>query len=130
MLDVADKPGCISKAVMRDYFETGVNNTPVLKANTSLGAVTVNGKFSHYADPDTDTMWLGFALGMRCAERVWANNQVQLAGEMTEFRYLWKSQDGSSQGWRVISAKTLAAAQLVAERDCPDGMRVACIELL
>lgn len=30
----------------------------------------VNGKFSHYADPDTDTMWLGFALGMRCQERL------------------------------------------------------------
>jgi len=72
MLDVADKPGKISKAEMRAYFENGVNNTPALKANTPLGVVTVNGKFSHYADPETDTMWLGFALGMRCAERVQA----------------------------------------------------------
>ena len=72
MLDVADKPGKISKAEMRAYFENGVNNTPALKANTPLGVVTVNGKFSHYAAPETDTMWLGFALGMRCAERVQA----------------------------------------------------------
>jgi hypothetical protein len=62
--------GKISKAEIQAYFEGAVNNTPALKANTPLGAITINGEFSHYADPDTDTMWIGFVLGMRCAERV------------------------------------------------------------
>lgn len=70
MLDIKDRPGAISKALIRHYFEGMVANTPSLKANTPLGTVTVNGEFSHYADGDTDTMWLGFALGMRCAERI------------------------------------------------------------
>lgn len=70
MLDIADKPDRISKAIMRAYFEKMVNDTQALKANTPLGTVRSNGEFSHYANPETDTMWLGFALGMRCAERV------------------------------------------------------------
>lgn len=70
MLDIRDRPGCITKAMMRRCFESAVEQTPLLKANSPLGAVTINGEFSHYANPDTDTMWLGFALGMRCAERL------------------------------------------------------------
>jgi hypothetical protein len=41
-----------------------------LRDTTPLGIVEVNGEFSHYMNPETDTFWLGFALGMRCAERV------------------------------------------------------------
>ena len=70
MIQIKDRPGCITVAEMRSHFETSVNSTPVFKANTPLGTVEVNGVFSHYADPYTDTMWLGFALGMRAAERV------------------------------------------------------------
>jgi hypothetical protein len=51
-LDIADIPGRITKKLMRHYFEGIINNTPALKANTP------------------DTMWLGFAIGMRCAERI------------------------------------------------------------
>jgi hypothetical protein len=70
MLDIKDKPGVISKAQMRKCFEDAITNTPALKTNTPLGAVDLNGEFSHYANGETDTMWLGFALGMRCAERI------------------------------------------------------------
>jgi hypothetical protein len=70
MLDIVDKPGVIPKAVMREYFEKAVNDTPALRASIPLGIVEINGVFSHYADSETDTFWLGFALGMRCAERV------------------------------------------------------------
>jgi hypothetical protein len=75
MLDIKDKPGAISKSEMRGHFERAINGTQALKSTTPLGAVTINGVFSHYADSETDTMWLGFAIGMRCAER--------LAGAMT-----------------------------------------------
>ncbi len=80
MLDIKDKPGAISKKLMRHYFEGAINNTAALKANTPLGTVTVNGEFSHYANGDTDTMWIGFALGMRCAERVQSAVNAQTAG--------------------------------------------------
>lgn len=79
MLDIKDKPGVISKAQMRKCFEAAINNSPALKGNTPLGAVEVNGEFSHYADEETDTMWLGFALGMRCQERI-AKAQAEVAG--------------------------------------------------
>lgn len=75
MLTIKDKPGRITVAEMRGYFEGAVNNTPALKANTPLGAMEINEQFSHYLDADTDTMWIGFALGMRCAERVAAASQ-------------------------------------------------------
>ncbi len=80
MLDIKDKPGVISKDVMRLYFERMVNNIQALKASTPLDVMTVNGKFSHYMDPDTDTMWLGFALGMRCAERISNANNAKEGG--------------------------------------------------
>ena len=73
MFDITDRPGCISKEKMRQCFEAAVAQTAVLKTSTPLGAVTMNGKFSHYANSETDTMWLGFALGMRCAERLFSS---------------------------------------------------------
>lgn len=87
MLDIKDKPGAISKALMRHYFEGAINNTTALKGRTPLGPVTVNGEFSHYADSGTDTMWLGFALGMRCAERVQAAVDAQNAGRSVDACY-------------------------------------------
>ncbi|MDH1472915.1 hypothetical protein N5F13_00270 [Comamonas thiooxydans] len=79
MLQIKDKPGCITVAEMREHFERGISNTPVLKACTPLGTVEINGKFSHYFTPETDTMWLGFAYGMRMAERVAAQRAAQAA---------------------------------------------------
>ncbi len=70
MLNIKDKPGCITKAEMRSYFEKAITDTPLLRDKTPLGVMEVNGEFSHYMDADTDTMWLGFALGMRVAERL------------------------------------------------------------
>ena len=31
--------------------------------------MTINDQFHHYMDPDTDTLWIGFALGVRWQER-------------------------------------------------------------
>lgn len=76
MLDIVDKPGCISKAVMRGYFERVVKDTPAFKDTTPLGQIVVNGEFSYYADRDTDTLWLGFAMGMRCYERVHTHKEA------------------------------------------------------
>lgn len=70
MLTITDSPGKIPVSEMREHFEKAINQTPQFKANTPLGIMEINGKFSHYMTPDTDTMWLGFAIGMRCAERL------------------------------------------------------------
>lgn len=69
MFDINDRPGCITKAEMRVLFEKVITSTPAFAGNTPLDIVTINGEFSHFANAETDTMWLGFALGMRCAER-------------------------------------------------------------
>lgn len=75
MIDIIDKPGCITKATMREYFEKSINATPAFKKNIPLGIMEINGEFSHYMNPTTDTMWLGFAIGMRCAERLKAQRK-------------------------------------------------------
>lgn len=70
MLAVKDRPGVISVAEMRKLFEGIVNQTPVIAKSAPLGIMEVNGQLSHYMNADTDTMWIGFALGLRCAERL------------------------------------------------------------
>lgn len=70
MFTIKDKPGTISVSRMNAAFEKVIADTSAFSANTPLDAVTINGKFSHYMNSDTDTMWLGFALGMRAAERL------------------------------------------------------------
>lgn len=92
MLDIVDKPGAISKKLMRQHFEGAINNTPSLKAKTPLGVLEINGEFSHYVDGDTDTMWLGFALGMRCSERL-QEAQAKRVDEGVE-----RSESGASPG--------------------------------
>jgi hypothetical protein len=68
-LDVVNVAGLISKAQLRKRFENTITQSSALRPNTPLGIVLLNGEFHHYANPDTDTLWLGFVLGMRHAER-------------------------------------------------------------
>ena len=70
MLQIKDVTGRISVAEMRGFFEQGIQQTPALAERFPLTPVSVNGAFSHYMEPDTDTAWIGFALGMRAAERI------------------------------------------------------------
>lgn len=74
MLDIKDKPGCITKAEMRQHFEKLIADTPAFRDTTPLGIMEINGEFWHYMDSQTDTLWLGFALGMRVAERMKVSN--------------------------------------------------------
>jgi hypothetical protein len=73
-LTLRDGPGKMPIGRMQNLFERSVNDTPALQQKVSLLIVTENGEFSHYADPHTDALWVGFALGLRCAERL-ANAQ-------------------------------------------------------
>jgi hypothetical protein len=76
MLQIKDRSGCISVAAMRRHFENAVNQTPVIKAKTPLDIISVKGAFERYANPETQSMWFGFALGMRAAERILAQSQI------------------------------------------------------
>lgn len=49
---------------MLPKFEQMVNNSTVL-SRWPLGQCTINGKFDHYMDADTDNLWIGFCCGYR-----------------------------------------------------------------
>lgn len=68
-LKMTDGTGKIPVAEMRGYFELAMKNTKRFN-DIPLGIMEVNGQFHHYMDPDTDTLWIGFAIGMRCAQRL------------------------------------------------------------
>lgn len=52
---------------LKATFEDFVKSSDRFKDNTPLGTMVINGAFHHYMDADTDTMWIGFAIGYRCA---------------------------------------------------------------
>jgi hypothetical protein len=70
MLDIKDRPGAISSQLMRRYFEEAVRQTAALAAHVPLDRVVKDGEFTEYMHPETQAMWVGFAIGMRCAERL------------------------------------------------------------
>lgn len=63
--DIRARPGCIGPETMRTLFEQCVTETPAFRENFPLDRA-----FGGYIDPETDRMWVGFAVGMRCAERI------------------------------------------------------------
>ncbi|GAA5231796.1 hypothetical protein FOZ76_14640 [Verticiella sediminum] len=67
---IVDRPGAVAIADMRETFERSVSETAILAAKLNLTPAYANGSFSHYEDPDTDSIWTGFALGMRVSERL------------------------------------------------------------
>ena len=77
---VRDRPGVMKAILMRNYFEGAVMQTPTLAAALPLERVFVAGEFQQYKRPETQTAWVGFALGMRCAERMQAAADGQSGG--------------------------------------------------
>ena len=68
-LVITDRPGVISVEKMRELFELSIAQTDVLQRNACLD-VMPNKQGLQYADRETDTLWIGFALGLRCGERI------------------------------------------------------------
>lgn len=52
---------------MKEALEAFKEWTMKHKADWPLGAMIVNGKFSHFLDSDTDTAWIGFYAGWMLA---------------------------------------------------------------
>jgi hypothetical protein len=69
-LSIQDREGVMTVADMRALFEASVRNTAALSRHLQLGIVEKGGVFSHYSHETTDIAWCGFALGLRCAERI------------------------------------------------------------
>lgn len=61
----------VSDAEIREQFEDSIKRSAIA-ATTPLGTVTINDAFHHYADPDTDTMWLGYRAGFKRARAILA----------------------------------------------------------
>lgn len=64
-LQISSREGEIPVESMRHLFERAIRTEPYLHGKASLLSAQVNGVFSHYIDPDINSMWLGFALGIR-----------------------------------------------------------------
>ncbi len=69
---VTDRKDFVSRRVLRDRFETFISASPDLKKCVDLGAMKINREFAYYMNDETEAMWLGFAFGMRSAERMLA----------------------------------------------------------
>lgn len=68
-LKIMDGPGKMPSEAMRKLFEMSVVSTAKMKKHFPLEPQTEGGEFSGYGDPKTDLLWVGFAIGLRCAER-------------------------------------------------------------
>ena len=66
-LVIKDRDGVIPIRLMRDYFERAMRSTDKFSSQP-LG--TLEGEQLAYANDETSLLWTGFALGMRCAERI------------------------------------------------------------
>jgi hypothetical protein len=67
-IKIQDAAGFLPVSDLRNAFENMVRNTELLK-DRSLKPIPENNGFSGYANPVTDQLWLGFALGCRYQER-------------------------------------------------------------
>lgn len=78
MLMIRDREGFISAKLARHYFERAVRENTFLAAplDCTVGADGL----VEYADPQTHAMWVGWALGMRCQQRIEAEMAAQDAG--------------------------------------------------
>jgi hypothetical protein len=66
-LPVEQRDQLCSVESLRQTFEDYIKSSDRWKDNTPLGVMTINGRFDHYMDANTDTMWIGFAIGYRVA---------------------------------------------------------------
>jgi hypothetical protein len=77
-LVVQDVPGKITVADMRLMFEAALTSTDKLKGISLEPCEKCSDQF-YYKHPSTNHAWFGFALGLRCAERVELNGRFVAA---------------------------------------------------
>lgn len=55
---------------LRQQFEELIAHSTRWRFSTPLNCLLVNDRFHHYMDPDTDTLWLGFLMGVNATNRL------------------------------------------------------------
>ena len=68
MLMIKDRDGFISAKLARHYFERAVRENAFLA--TPLDCTVGADGLVEYVDPKTHAMWVSWALGMRCQQRI------------------------------------------------------------
>ncbi|MDB6080542.1 MAG: hypothetical protein JWO82_4289 [Akkermansiaceae bacterium] len=67
---IVDKPGAIWVATMVRIFENCIRGTPIFAKRLKLERrQEAADQFAGYTDDETDILWTGFAIGLRCAQR-------------------------------------------------------------
>lgn len=67
---IKDRPGFTDVKTMRDYFEAAVNQTSALAKRVKLDCIVHDDGTIVYSSAHTHDLWIGWCLGMRCAERL------------------------------------------------------------
>lgn len=80
MLVIKDRPGFSTQKLMRHYFEGAVKQTEALAKNVHLDCKVAADGSVEYAHEMTQALWVGWALGMRCAERIEREQRAQDVG--------------------------------------------------
>jgi len=88
-LVISDRPGVLPTHRIREYFERALQDTEVLRPQPTQ---VQEGQQFAYENPETNIFWLGFALGMRCSERVHiAQLAAQLSQQTADTQDEWRS---------------------------------------
>jgi hypothetical protein len=69
-LVIRDREGCISVKAVQAYFEGSVRSTEALCKQFPLNRNVMGDEFIEYVSFKTQAAWIGFAIGMRCLQRV------------------------------------------------------------
>lgn len=72
---LADYEGVVPSDQIRMFFEHLINMTPKLAGTVCLDRIEIAG-VEEYADEATRTLFFGFGMGMRCAERIAKTHEV------------------------------------------------------
>jgi hypothetical protein len=65
-IDIIDGKGKLPEKYLRAQFESAFQTTKRLAERTRFERA----RDGHYVDPATQAAWIGFAIGMRCYERL------------------------------------------------------------
>ena len=68
-IQIVDSGKLPTTGQMREWFEAVMRDTATVKKHTKPEPKLNDGQFVGYADPETDAMWVGFAVGQRMAVR-------------------------------------------------------------
>jgi len=80
MFVIKDRPGVMPTKLMRHYFEGAMNQTGVFADRIHLDSSTEADGTLTYGDDMVQMLWVGWALGMRCAERIDREQRAQDVG--------------------------------------------------